>query len=50
MPYSVFFAPGGIAFYEGRQDTPSSGSVKLVREDAAAFFDTLQVGNEVQIR
>lgn len=50
MPYSVFFAEGGIAFHEGRQDTNSAGCVKLVREDARMFFEYLQVGDEVQIR
>lgn len=50
MPYSVFFAEGGIAFHEGRQDTYSAGCVKLVHEDAVAFFNALQVGEEVQIR
>ncbi len=49
MPYAVFFADGGIAFHEGRQDTPSAGCVKLVHEDAVAWFNFLQVGNEVQI-
>jgi lipoprotein-anchoring transpeptidase ErfK/SrfK len=49
MPYSVFFADGGIAFHEGRQDTPSGGCVKLMHEDAVAWFNFLQVGNEVQI-
>jgi lipoprotein-anchoring transpeptidase ErfK/SrfK len=50
MPYSVFFAAGGIAFHEGRQDTNSAGCVKLVREDAREFFEYLQVGDQVQIR
>ncbi|QYN31802.1 L,D-transpeptidase [Pseudonocardia sp. DSM 110487] len=49
MPYSVFFADGGIAFHEGTQDTPSAGCVKLDREDASAFFYFLQKGDEVQI-
>ncbi|WP_106096852.1 L,D-transpeptidase [Pseudonocardia dioxanivorans] len=49
MPYSVFFAPGGVAFHEGRQDTPSAGCVKLVHDDAVAWFSYLQVGDEVQI-
>ncbi|GAA5117462.1 L,D-transpeptidase [Pseudonocardia adelaidensis] len=49
MPYSVFFADGGIAFHQGTQDTPSAGCVKLTREDAEAFFAFLQVGDEVQI-
>jgi lipoprotein-anchoring transpeptidase ErfK/SrfK len=49
MPYSVFFADGGIAFHEGTQDNPSAGCVKLGHEDAKAFFHFLQVGDEVQI-
>ncbi|GAA2879842.1 hypothetical protein GCM10010472_42170 [Pseudonocardia halophobica] len=49
MPYSVFFAPGGIAFHQGRQDTPSAGCVKLLEADAKAFFTHLQVGDEVQV-
>jgi lipoprotein-anchoring transpeptidase ErfK/SrfK len=49
MPYSVFFADGGIAFHEGTQDTPSAGCVKLDNENAKAFFYFLQVGDEVQI-
>ena len=50
MPYAVFFAPGGVAFHQGRQTTPSAGCVKLVRDDAVAFFDYLQVGDEVQVK
>ncbi|WP_345412638.1 L,D-transpeptidase [Pseudonocardia xishanensis] len=49
MPYSVFFAPGGVAFHQGGQDTPSAGCVKLVQADAQAFFAFLQVGDEVQV-
>jgi lipoprotein-anchoring transpeptidase ErfK/SrfK len=49
MPYSVFFAEGGIAFHEGAQGNPSAGCVKLGPEDARAFFYFLQVGDEVQI-
>ncbi|GAA2871038.1 hypothetical protein GCM10010472_30480 [Pseudonocardia halophobica] len=50
MPYSVFFAPGGIAFHQGGQTTPSGGCVKLSLEDAKAFFADLQVGDEVQVK
>lgn len=49
MPYSVFFAPGGIAFHEGSLRGPSAGCVRLAHSDAVAFFDGLQVGDEVQI-
>jgi hypothetical protein len=50
MPYSVFFAPGGIAFHEGRQDAASAGCVKLRPKDAKDWFSHLQVGDEVQVR
>ena len=50
MPYSVFFADGGIAFHEGRQDTASGGCVKLGHDDAVAWFAYLQVGDEVQVQ
>lgn len=49
MPHAIFFADGGIAFHEGRQDTPSAGCVKLVKQDAVAWFAHLQIGDEVQI-
>lgn len=49
MPYSVFFAAGGVAFHEGRQDTPSAGCVKLDQAHARAWFDFLQVGDQVQV-
>lgn len=49
MPYSVFFAAGGIAFHEGKHDTPSAGCGKLDHENAKAFYAYLQVGDEVQI-
>ncbi|MHA6795020.1 L,D-transpeptidase [Pseudonocardia bannensis] len=49
MPYSVFFAPGGIAFHEGDPDHPSAGCVHLRYDDAVTFFEDLQVGDEVQV-
>jgi len=49
MPWSVFFADGGIAFHEGNPATFSAGCVKLDADDARAFFDFLQVGDAVQI-
>jgi hypothetical protein len=49
MPWSVFFAPGGVAFHEGSPDTFSAGCVKLGADDARAFFEFLQVGDRVQV-
>lgn len=49
MPYSVFFAHGGIAFHGGDLDRASAGCVKLARADAAAWFEALQIGDKVQV-
>jgi lipoprotein-anchoring transpeptidase ErfK/SrfK len=49
MPYSVFFAPGGVAFHQGNLDYPSGGCVRLAEDDAKAFFAYLQVGDKVQV-
>jgi hypothetical protein len=49
MPYSVFFAEGGVAFHQGRMDTPSAGCVKLDEANAKVWFDRLQVGDQVQV-
>jgi lipoprotein-anchoring transpeptidase ErfK/SrfK len=49
MPYSVFFATGGIAFHEGPLDEPSHGCVHLAHADAQAFFAALKVGDQVVV-
>jgi hypothetical protein len=49
MPWSVFFAEGGVAFHEGDPDTYSAGCVKLDDDNAHAFFQYLQVGDPVQV-
>jgi L,D-transpeptidase catalytic domain len=49
MPYSVFFAPGGIAFHQGNPNNPSAGCVHLSKDDAVAWFNDLDVGDEVQV-
>lgn len=49
MPFSVFFAPGGIAFHQGNPKNPSAGCVHLAKDDAEAWFADLQVGEEVQV-
>lgn len=50
MPYSVFFAAGGIALHGGSVTRQSAGCVHLEPADAQAFFDALQISNEVQVR
>lgn len=50
MPFAVFFAEGGIAFHEGNLHTPSAGCVRLVYEDAEAFYGFLSVDDRVQVR
>ena len=49
MPYSVFFAAGGIAFHEGPLDVPSHGCVHLTHAAAAAFFAALERGDRVEV-
>lgn len=48
MPYSVFFN-GGDAFHEGSLAISSHGCVHLSHAAAVMFFDTLGVGDEVQV-
>jgi hypothetical protein len=49
MPYSVFFHRG-VAFHGGSLHLASAGCVHLGPRDAAAFYGTLRVGDEVQVR
>jgi L,D-transpeptidase catalytic domain len=48
MPYSVFFN-GGDAFHEGSVTVSSHGCVHLAHLDAQAFYNTLHVGDVVQV-
>ena len=50
MPYSVFFENGGIAFHGGDPDKASAGCVHLNLADAIAFFNSLQIGDHVQVK
>ena len=49
MPWSVFFADGGIAFHSGNPARASSGCIHLPDADAKAWFDHLQIGDQVQV-
>ena len=49
MPWSVFFADGGIAFHSGNPDRASAGCIHLDPVDAQAWFNFLQVGDQVQV-
>ena len=49
MPNSVFFAPGGIAFHGGDPKRASAGCVHVPTADSVTFFNTLNVGDEVQV-
>ena len=48
MPYSVFFN-GGDAFHEGSVTVRSNGCVHLTQPAAQTFYNTLHVGDEVQV-
>jgi len=56
MPYSVYFSAGsaypsdiGIAFHEGDPAVASHGCIHLVHDDAVAFFNTLAIGDHVDV-
>ncbi|WP_367132353.1 L,D-transpeptidase [Saccharothrix sp. HUAS TT1] len=49
MPFSTYFVSTGIAFHEGSLTDPSHGCIHLSREAAAKYFETLQVGDQVQV-
>jgi hypothetical protein len=49
MPWSVFFATGGIAFHAGPLGEPSHGCVHLAPAAARHFFDALAVGDRVDV-
>ena len=48
MPWSVFFN-GGVAFHEGSLSVLSHGCIHLSPAAARTFFDTLSVGDVVQV-
>lgn len=49
MPFSVFFATGGIAFHEGSLVRSSHGCVHLTQRSANHFFDALAPGDRVVV-
>ncbi|MDT7666305.1 MAG: hypothetical protein QOD04_5861, partial [Pseudonocardiales bacterium] len=49
MPWSVFFAAGGIAFHTGSLRAQSSGCIHLSDATAKRFFGNLTVGDVVQV-
>lgn len=48
MPYSVFFN-GGIAFHQGSLSVPSHGCIHLSRAAAETYYNSLAVGDTVQV-
>ena len=48
MPYSVFFN-GGIAFHAGSLSVPSHGCIHLSLAAAKMYFNTLHIGDIVQV-
>jgi lipoprotein-anchoring transpeptidase ErfK/SrfK len=50
MNWAVFFAEGGIAFHEGTLAIRSSGCVRLTAKEAEFYYNTLELGDKVEIR
>jgi lipoprotein-anchoring transpeptidase ErfK/SrfK len=48
MPYSVFFN-GGIAFHQGDPRQQSHGCIRMPRAAAKTYYNTLKVGDTVQV-
>jgi hypothetical protein len=49
MPWSVFFADGGIAFHSGSPSRSSSGCIHLNDADAKAWYNYMAIGDQVQV-
>jgi lipoprotein-anchoring transpeptidase ErfK/SrfK len=49
MPWSVFFADGGIAFHSGNPARASADCIHVPTADAEAWFNHLQIGDQVQV-
>lgn len=49
MPWAVFFADGGIAFHAGDATSASAGCIRLAPAEAQAWFEFLQIGDQVQV-
>ena len=49
MPWSTFFEDGGIAFHAGDPARSSAGCIRMQLPDAEAWFNFLQVGDQVQV-
>ena len=49
MEYSVFFTTDGDAFHEGNVHKKSEGCVHLSASNAAAWYNYLKVGDQVQV-
>ncbi|WP_064742908.1 L,D-transpeptidase [Pseudonocardia spinosispora] len=49
MPWSVFFEDGGIAFHSGSPSRSSGGCIHLGPADAQAWFNYLEIGDQVQV-
>jgi lipoprotein-anchoring transpeptidase ErfK/SrfK len=50
MPNSVFFAAGGVAFHAGSLQEGSHGCVHLSDADSLKFFESLKVGDPVEVQ
>ncbi|MFI9816208.1 L,D-transpeptidase [Saccharothrix variisporea] len=49
MPYTTYFAPGGIGFHEGSLYDQSHGCIHLSMDAAITYFNSLEQGEQVQV-
>ena len=49
MPYATYFTNNGIAFHQGDPSIKSAGCIRMYRQDAQTYFNTLQIGDQVHV-
>nr|VDG62355.1 L,D-transpeptidase catalytic domain [Streptococcus thermophilus] len=49
MPYATYFTNNGIAFHQGDPSIKSHGCIRMYRQDAQQYFNSLQIGDQVHV-
>ena len=49
MPFATYFTFNGIAFHQGDPSIKSHGCVRMYRQDAEQYFNSLQIGDQVHV-
>ena len=49
MPFAVYFTYNGIAFHQGDPSIKSHGCIRMYRNDAEQYFNSLRIGDQVHV-